>query len=157
MLIRWLIVFVLVLPFVPSAWAQTNHNDWGNVMRLSLGSTIIVKTKKGAKFAGELTQVTDDSLSLIVNVSRTVTQVIDLRRDEIREVQRRKSRTVGTIVGGAIGAGIGLALGGIADSRSRSKEDPGLATSLGGLLGGLFGAVVGTAVPLRGKKIYVAP
>ncbi|HEX8091623.1 MAG TPA: hypothetical protein VF762_22410, partial [Blastocatellia bacterium] len=69
---------------------------------LEAGTTVVVKTKTGEKYEGNLKSVKADSLSVVVDVSRVVRQVIEIRRDEVREIKTKLSRVAST----AIGAGV---------------------------------------------------
>ena len=139
-----------------SVQGKTNPSDWGKVLKLSIGSKIAVSTKKGERFEGELKQVDKDTLTLLVRMSRSARQAIEIHRDDVSEVRKPKSRVLSTLLGAGIGLGVGIAIGAGVDARS-SGEDPGLGKMIFGSLGALGGTAVGTALPLKGKKIYVAP
>ena len=124
-------------------------------MKLSIGSKIAVSTKKGERFEGELKQVDNDTLTLLVRMSRSARQAVEIHRDDVSEVRKPKSRMLSTLLGAGIGLGIGIAIGAGVDARS-SGEDPGLGKVLFGSLGVLGGTTAGAALPLEGKKIYVA-
>ena len=84
-------------------------------------------------------------------------QVIDLRKDEIKEVRRKLSRGASAATGAAIGLGVGIVLGQIADSKDKYNEDPGLGKVVGGFLGILWGTVVGGVIGFGSRKVYEAP
>jgi small nuclear ribonucleoprotein (snRNP)-like protein len=139
-----------------SVQAKTSLSDWGKVQKLSLGSKIAVSTKKGERFEGELKYVDSDTLTLLVRMSRSARQAVEIRREDVSEVRKPKSRLLSTVLGAGIGLGVGIAVGAGVDARS-SGEDPGLGKLLFGFLGVLGGTTVGGALPMKGKKIYVAP
>lgn len=139
------------------ALAKTNTNDWNNVRILEPGSTIVVKTKQGEKYEGTLDVATVNSLSVVVTVPRVMRRVIDLRRDEIKEVRTKLSRFASTAIGAGVGLGVGIGLGAIADSKDKYGEDPGLGKLTFGFTGVLLGSVLGGAFGFGGKKIYEAP
>jgi small nuclear ribonucleoprotein (snRNP)-like protein len=139
-----------------SAQAKTNPSDWGNVQKLSIGSKITVSTKKGERYEGELRQVDNDTLTLLVRMSRSARQAVEIRRDDVSEVRKPKSRALSTLLGAGIGLGVGIGVGAGVDARS-SGEDPNLGKLIFGFLGVLAGTAVGSAFQLKGKKIYVAP
>lgn len=139
------------------AFAKTNTNDWNNVRILETGSTIVVKTKQGEKYEGTLDRVSVDSLSIVVTVPRVMRRVIDLRKDEIREVRTKLSRVASTAIGAGIGLGVGIGLGAIADSKDKYGEDPNLGKLTFGFAGVLLGSVWGGAFGFGSKKIYEAP
>jgi len=150
-------VLIAVCMLSELAIAKTNINDWNNVRILEIGSTIVVKTKQGEKYEGKLDLATIDSLSIVVTLPHGMRQVINLRRDEIKEVRSKLPRFVSGAIGAGIGLGVGIGLGQIADSKDKLGEDPGLGKFVGGLLGTLFGAVIGGRVGFGSKKIYEAP
>ena len=155
---RKLLSVLIALSFLSQvAFAKTNVNDWNNVRILDTGTTIIVKTKAGERYEGRLKSAEADSLAVLVEVSRAMTRVIDIRRDEVKQIRARLSRTSSIVLGTAVGVGVGVTLGAIADSKDRYGEDPGLGKSMGLLLGLLFGSVAGTGLSLSGKKVYEAP
>lgn len=149
-----LLVVLLLSQISP---AKNNVNDWNNVRLLDIGATIVVKTKQGEKYEGKLELATVNSLSIAVTVPRVMRQVIDLRKDEIKEVRTKLSRGASTAIGAAVGLGVGIGLGQIADSKDKYGEDPGLGKFVGGLLGVLWGAVGGAVIGFGSKKVYEAP
>lgn len=154
---RSLSALLVVVCLSQISFAKNNVHDWNNVRIIDIGSTIVVKTKQGEKYEGKLEVATPTSLSIAVTVPRVMRQVIDLRKDEVREVRTKLSRGASTAIGAAIGLGVGIGLGQIADSKDKYGEDPGLGKFVGGLLGVLWGAVGGMAIGFGSKKIYEAP
>ena len=136
--------------------AKTNINDWNNVRIIDRGATIVVKTKQGEKYEGTLDAATASSLSIAVNIPRVMRKVIDLRKDEIKEVRTRLPRIATTAIGAGIGLGVGIGVGAIADSKDKAGEDPGLGKFIFGFLGVLWGSIAGGLFGF-GKKIYEAP
>jgi hypothetical protein len=155
---RNLIAALLIAALLPcSVQAKTNLSDWGNVQRLKIGAKIVVSTKRGDRFAGELKHVDTDSLVLLVRVRDVMRQAIDLRREDVAEVRKPKSRYLPLLLGAGIGVGVGVGIGAISDARHPYGDDPGLGKVLFGFLGGLMGVAGGGAIPMKGKKIYIAP
>jgi hypothetical protein len=136
--------------------AKTNTNDWNNVRILDHGSTVIVKTKQGEKYEGTVDVATVNSLSVVVTVPHVMRRVIDLRKDEIKEVRTKLPRVATTAIGAGAGLGIGIGLGAIADSKDKAGEDPGLGKLTFGFLGVLLGSVLGGTFGFS-KKIYESP
>lgn len=156
-LTRILASALLVLCLVPcSAQAKPNPSDWANVKRLKIGTSLQVSTKKGESFVGVLKHVDDDLLVLLVPVSQSSRMAVELQRDQVTKVSKKKSRGLSMILGTAIGLGVGIGIGAIVDSRS-SGEDPGLGKLVFGMLGAASGTGVGGAFSIRGKTVYVAP
>ncbi len=99
-LTRNLIAALLIAALLPcSVQAKTDLSDWGNVQRLRIGSNIVVSTKRGDRFAGELKHVDNDSLVLLVRVRDVMRQAIDLRfmsrHSRATEMHRRPRRING--------------------------------------------------------------
>lgn len=153
---RLLSAFIALSLISQLAIAKDNLSDWNNVRILDVGTSITVKTKTGEKYEGDLKSVKADSLTVVVDVSRAMRQVIEIRRDEVKEVKTRLSHLATTAVGAGVGLGIGVGLGAVVDSKDKYGEDPGLGKFALGFLGLLFGSIVGTGLSL-GKKIYQAP
>lgn len=143
--------------FSECAFAKTNTSDWNNVRILDNGSTIVVKTKQGEKYEGTLDGTTVNSLSIVVNVPRVMRRIIDLRKDEIKEVRTKLPRYASTLIGTGLGLGVGIGLGAIADSRDKYGEDPGLGKIIMGFTGVLLGSVLGGGFGFGSKKVYEAP
>ena len=157
LLTRILVAALLLLCLVPlSAQARTDLSDWENVKRVSVGTGLQVSTKKGESFVGALKYADDHLLVLLVPVSRSSRMAVELQRDQVTEVRKKKSRGLSTILGTAIGLGVGIGIGAAVDAKS-SGEDPGKAQIIFGTLGGFGGGAVGRAFSIKGKKIYVAP
>jgi small nuclear ribonucleoprotein (snRNP)-like protein len=155
---RIVIAALLMVALMPlTVLAKTDLSDWNNVQRLKVGSTVIVSTKKGERFLGDVRHVDNDSLILLVKVSSVARQAFELRREDVAEVRKRRSRALMTALGVAIGLGVGIGIGAISDARHPYSDDPGIGKALFGGLGALGGIGLGAALPLKGKKIYVAP
>ena len=135
--------------------AQKPSTDWNTIETLKPGAKLIVLTKNGREFEGEKRQSTDDTLFMATASRIRGPRTIDLRRDEIGEVRKKKRRWVFPLVGAAIGLGVGLGIGQSYDRRG--GDDPGLGKLLLGPLGALMGLAGGSFVPQNPKTIYVAP
>ena len=154
---RSLAVLIAVCVLSELALAKNNINDWNNVRILEIGSTIVVNTKQGEKYEGKLDLATVDSLSIVVTVPHVMRRVIDLRKDEIREVRTKLPRVTSTAIGAGIGLGVGVGLGQIIDSKDKYGEDPNLGKLTLGFLGTLFGSLAGGGIGFGSKKVYQAP
>src|SRR2546421_8610837 len=138
--------------------AQTKLSDWANVEKLKPSARIIVTTKKGLEFFGEKRRTTPDTLLMEVSLPGKGTRTINLDKDEIAEVRKKKSGGWLPVIGGAIGVGAGIGFGSLADHPG--TDDPHIGAMIGGLMGGLFGLLGGQIVEkvkAKTKKIYVAP
>lgn len=153
-----LVVLIIVALLCPTAvLAKGSSSDWGKVQRLKRASKIIVQTKHGLEYTGELRSVTADSLFL-TTFAGVGGQLIEVRRDDIQEIRtKRFSSIAANALGLAIGISAGAAVGGIIDARSQSREDPHLTTLLFGFLGSLGGLPIGRGLSKTTKTIYVAP
>ena len=144
----------------PGAGQQPARSDWRRVRNLPPHSAIVVQIRTGARFHGELVNVTADSLSLDSDERAfpgRITRQRDLRRADVREI-RLLNRIASTLTGAAIGAGAGAGVGLVIDLSARSNEDKGLATGLLALLGALLGWAVGRhTTVVKGETIYLAP
>ena len=153
----YIAAFLLVALAPISLQAKPAPSDWSNVQRLQIGTTIVVSTKNGEQYEGDLKYIDDDSMTLLVRYSPAARQAVELQRDDVREVRKKKSHVLSTILGGGIGLGVGIAIGASYDARHPYSDDPGLGKGVFGGLGLLTGSAVGRALPIKGKKIYVAP
>jgi hypothetical protein len=142
--------------FSQFAIAGDNLSDWNNVRILETGTAIVVKTKAGEKYECVLKSTTSDSLTIVLNSGQATRKLIDLRKDEVKEVRRKLSRVTSTLIGTGIGTGIGIALGDPLDAKDKYGEDPGLAKAVFGFLGMVFGTAVGTRLRFTGKRVYQA-
>ena len=157
--LKKLISMVLVLLVAcTTLFAQQSLSSWSNVENLKPGTKIVVRTKNGREFVGTKRQSTDDTLFMEAKFQVQGARTISLSKDEIAEVDKRKSRWFLPVIGAAIGIGVGLAWGAVADRGN--YEDPGLGKVLGGFLGGVIGVGAGGAAATRSPKtkaVYVAP
>jgi len=150
---------VLVLLSMPSTlFAQKSLADWNNVVKMKSGTKIVVITRNGREFAGEKRVANDDMLLMEADFEVQGKRTINLSRDEIAEVRKRKNRWLLPLVSAAVGIGVGIAIGATADHPG--TDDPDLGKILGGAMGGLIGATAGGAAARfrkQTKAVYVAP
>lgn len=158
---RNVILTFYFLAAIPAAGvAQQSPADWKNVQNLAPNSGIVVKTKGGEKYHGDMIEVTDGALRLNSDErafpGRTKRQR-EFRRQDIAEVRLLRP-AASTLAGAALGGGVGAAIGAGLDASPQVNDDPHLATGLLGALGAAVGAAVGHNLTLvKGKRIYVAP
>lgn len=138
------------------AAAKNNLSDWNNVRILEIGTTVVVKTKAGEKYEGDLKRTTADSMTIVLQGSYRTRQTIDLKKDEVKEVRTKLSRVTSTLIGTGVGTGIGIGIGAGIDARDRYGEDLNLGKAVFGFLGLVFGTAVGTRLNLTGQKVYQA-
>src|SRR5262247_3358117 len=120
-------VLIVVCLLSQSVVAKTKQvNDWNNVRILEIGSFIVVKTKRGEHFEGKFEMATVSTLSIAVDVSTAMRRVIDLPKDDVKEVRKRMPRAASAALGTAVGLGAGIGIGAIVDSKDKYHEDPGL-------------------------------
>jgi len=95
---------LLLLLFVAAAPLAA---EWGDVMRLSAGDRVEVRTKDGAKLRSEFVSATADS---VVVRDKTV-QRAEISEVKVYDAGRRIRRGVlWTIIGAAAGVGVGFAV-----------------------------------------------
>jgi len=94
-----------------SVQARTDLGDWGNVMKLSVGSKIRVATRKGEVLEGELRQVDNAAVTLLVRISQSSRQQIEIRREDVTQVRRPSPACCLRCWGAGIGLGVGIAIG----------------------------------------------
>lgn len=150
-------VLLVILLFAQITFAKTDIHDWRNVRILELGSTIVVKTKRGEKYEGTLDYAALDSITIVINVPRVMRQVVKLPRDDVKEVRAKLPRIASSVIGAGIGLGVGIGLGQIIDSKDKYGEDPGLGKTVMGFLGLTLGAALGHGIGFGRKKVYEAP
>ncbi len=155
-----LLACATALPHCAPARQRTPAGDWERVRNLPSGTLIVVKTKGGAAYHGELIGAAADSVRLDSDERSfpgRVTTRRELRREDVLEVRRfskRGSALAGAGIGAATGAGIGIAI----DASARSNEDRGVVTVVLLFLGGLLGWAVGRhSTIVKGEIIYAAP
>jgi hypothetical protein len=155
------LVLTLVLALVcQSTFAQGNLADWTKVQSLSADTAISLRTKTGAKYHGELVNVSPDSIAIDSDEpafpGRTVRRREFARKEvqEIRLVAPAASMFAGAGIGAGVGADIGIGL----ESAPKSHEDRGLIAGLLAVLGAAIGAAIAHHHPfIKGRTIYVAP
>jgi len=148
---------LLILCLLPQfAVAKNNLSDWNNVRILEIGTTIVVKTKAGEKYEGDLKRTTADSLTIVIQDPYSTRQTLDLKKDEVKEIRTKLSRVTSTLIGTVVGTGAGVGIGAAFDARDRYIEDFNIGKIVFGFLGLAVGTAVGTRLNLTGKKIYQA-
>jgi hypothetical protein len=154
---RIIAIFLTLALIGGAVQAKTNPSQWSNVQKLSPGAKLIVATSKGQAFAGELKQVNNDTLTLLVRVSHSARQAVVIRREDVSEVRKMRSKGFMTALGAGVGLGAGIAIGAVYDSQHPFSDDPGIGKAIFGGMGALIGVLGGSLLPRKGKKIYVAP
>ena len=136
---RWLplVAALLALAHAPAvAFGQSASDHWPGLNPSRL-PTIYVQNGSGTETAGQLVELSADSLVLLVNGAE--------RRfafTEVARIQKRDSLKNGTIIGAVVGAAMGLVAGGISDCPG---PDPG-----GNCAGFRAAAVVGSTLAYTG-------
>lgn len=155
---RALLSSVLMLCLIsPVASAKGNLNDWNNVRILDSGETVTVKTKLGEKYEGRFDHATADRLYVVVNIPHVMQRIIELHKDEVKEVRKKLPQAASLAICTGIGFGAGVAIGAGMDAQDKYGEDPGLGKAVMGLLGLTFGLAVGTKASFNGRRVYEAP
>jgi len=154
--VSWTAAAWLLFCCASSAFGQNAADNpignWKNVKSLSVGQTVIVKTKSGEIAKGVISQVTDDSLTVIGKK-----QSGTLARDNVRQVYTtRKSGgfgLLGGVVGGIAGfAGSAALIIPIAAGGSESVDYLTIPVIIAGTTGG---AVLGNRIGNRARKQLV--
>ncbi len=158
----------LLLCFVSSfTFAKGVPDDWGKVKQLKSGTSVVLITKQGAEFEGEVHLVTDDEIAVAVDDESW--RLARVKRVEVSEIRKQRSQfsrqAKGGLLGGAIGVGIGAGIGGVAEAKTNANgfnDEPGAALFLFSFLGAIVGAVVGVqkgpkVFSAKGQMIYLAP
>lgn len=142
------------------ASGQQNPSDWKKVKK-KIGSPVVVLTKSGQSFDGNLFEATDDSLKV-----RVQDQTQEVKKDQVAEVRvkkkggGRKAAWIGGLA--AAGFGIGAAIGKAANPYDDSGWGP-FGPWIGGAIGAAGGALTGAVVADKRAKvvgeetIYKAP
>lgn len=155
---RTLLSSVLMFCLIsPCALAKGNLNDWNNVRILDSGETITVKTKLGEKYEGRFDHATAERLFVVVNVPHVMQRIIELHKDEVKEVRKQLSRVTSLVICTGAGLGTGLALGAAIDAQDKYGEDPGLGKAVLGAIGLAIGAAIGARANFNGKRVYETP
>jgi hypothetical protein len=148
---------LMVCLLTPCASAKGNLNDWNNVRILNPGDTIVIKTRIGEKYEGRFDHATADKLFVVVDIPHVMKRIIELQKDEVKEVRKKIPQTTSLAICTGIGFGAGLAIGAAVDAQDKFGEDPGLGKRAFSLLGLTLGLAVGTGVHFNGKRVYEAP
>ena len=126
---------------------QTAAGDWTKVAALPASQELLVETKSNKRVKGQLVSVSDVSLILEKNGTRT-----ELTRAQIKHVYRLSGKTRGrsALKGMGVGAAIGLSAGLIFYLPARDDNEV-LAVPAFTLIGAGIGAGVG-ALAGKGQK-----
>ena len=152
-----LAALLMLCLLAPCAAAKGNLNDWNNVRILDPGDTIVVKTRIGEKYEGRFDHATADKLFVVVDIPHAMRRVIELQKDEVKEVRKKIPQSTSLAICTGVGLGAGLAIGAAVDAQDKYGEDPGLGKRVFGLLGLTLGLAVSTGVHFNGKRVYQAP
>ena len=157
---RSLAAIAMVSLIAGAALGQQNLGDWNKVKR-KIGSAVVVLTKSGQSFDGNLFEATDDSLKV-----RVQDQTQEVKKDEVAEIRVKKKSggNKAAWIGGlaAAGFGVGAAIGKAANPYDDSGWGP-FGPIIGGAIGAAGGAVTGAVVAGQRAKvigeeiIYKAP
>jgi hypothetical protein len=149
--ICFMLVFFLVLPFVPGA--QAEQGQWSDLKGLKLGQGIEVIESSMKSHGGTFVALTDEAITL-----REKDSNVSVKRETVARIsttsgaRRGEHAVIGLVAGGLIGAGIGAASGkNLFFSRGR-----GGGALLGVAIGTPAGAAVGATIPAH-TTIYRAP
>lgn len=133
-------------------FAQTDKNDWGNVQKLSTGTSLKIKLKSGEKIEGRIVSTTADLISF--SVKNGATNPREVRKEEISEIRRKSAARTATYCA-LLGAG-GLFLGGAAGYGigEVSNADGPISDYTGMVVGVAAGAVMGAILGSKGVLVY---
>jgi|SRR5262245_21407102 len=144
------LLLILTL-FSQTILAQSAENNWDEVQKLKPGTMLVIKTKTGQKFKGQVTTSSADSITL--SPSKPSGNDIEVKRETIAEIRKKSSaRTAGYAaalgsVGFAGGYGVGYGIGEAKNARFRPEY---AAAAVGAAVGAVVGAIMGS----RGEVIY---
>jgi hypothetical protein len=154
-----LALILALLLFCDPTFAQTNSSDWTGLQSLPADCAVVVKTRAGAKYHGELVSVSPDALAIDSDEKASPGRAIrrrEFKREEIKEV-RLLAPTTSIIAGAAIGAGAGAGIGVGLDATAKSHEYRGLIAGVLALLGAGIGAAIAHHNPfIKGRVVYRA-
>jgi hypothetical protein len=130
--------------------ALNKVEDWKKVKR-KIGSPVVVATKSGQSFDGNLFDATDDSLKV-----RVQGQTHEVKKDDVAEVRVKKKGggKKAAWIGGLAAAGFGI---GAAIGKATNPDDESGLGSFGPWIGGAIGAAGGalTGAVIAGGKAKV--
>ena len=155
--------FLLLCLLLSFTFAKGVPDDWGKVKALKSGTSVVLITKQGAEYEGDAHLVTDDEIAVAVDDGSW--RLARVKRVEVSEIRKRRSKFSRQVLGGAIGGGIGFGAGYALGSMHGPAADPAevkgaaaLTGFLGVFLGGITGAAFGPRViSAKGQMIYLAP
>ena len=143
--------------------------DWERVKRLKSGAGIVLTNKQGQELEGEVQLVSDTEIVFVYDPNDLGGRIVRVKREDVVEIRKSRSRFSrqigGGLLGGGLGLGAGVGVGSILEARDRRRggtDDPGLNQVVFGFLGVLFGAAIGAhqgpnMFSAKGGIIYVAP
>jgi hypothetical protein len=157
---RPLAAIALLSLIAGAALGQQNQGDWNKVKK-KIGAPVVVLTKSGQSFDGNLFNATDDSLKV-----RVQDQTQEVKRDEVAEVRVKKKGggNKAAWIGGLALAGFGI--GAVIGKVTNPDDESGLGSFgpiIGGAIGAAGGALTGAVVADKRAKvvgeetIYKAP
>jgi hypothetical protein len=145
-----LAAIALVSLIAGAALGQQNQGDWKKVKK-KIGSPVVVLTKSGQSFDGNLFEATDNSLKV-----RVQGQTQEVKKDDVAEVRVKKKGggNKAAWIGGlaAAGFGIGAAIGKAANPYDDSGWGP-FGPIIGGAIGAAGGALTGAVVADKRAKV----
>ncbi len=144
---------VLTLVAVGVAIAQSSYDDerfhdWGRVHELQPGRQIVVRPFKGMGSKVFATYVSSDATGIVVRLKND--QKLEISRDRIRSVMRRKRMRNAVL----IGAATAFAVTALSTACVPDLVQPLAALFFGGSAAG-FGAIGGSLVRLVGRNVIV--
>jgi hypothetical protein len=152
-----LLIVCLLVP--PGILAQNSNTGWKILQQLSpSGQLILVKTRSGKSFKGQLQRVTDSALELSMDGKN-----VAFESAEVSRVYVLRGRQLGK--GALIGAGIGIAGGatiGAIAGRGKNfifdqKDIAAMGAAAGLALGSITGLVIGASKHKKELVYEVAP
>lgn len=150
----FVVLLVGMLALSPSSVAlaqQSGQNEWGTILRVPVGTDLVIETKAGETIKGKLMDVKDSTLMLSRKDQSTAVELTQVQKAyQLVGRTRKKSTAIGAAAGGLAGLGIGLGVY-LPDSNDIvGAVVPGLA-----IIGAGIGAAIGAATGKGRKKILI--
>lgn len=143
---RPVLIPLFLLGLTANLSAQTQHDSWSNLNRLTSGQKIEVIESSMKHHSGEFVTVTDELLTLKEKGSD-----VSVKRENVARVSTSSGskRVQHTLIGLVAGAGVGAAIGAASGSSHGflGGSSRGIAALVGIVIGAPSGAGVGAALP----------